>query len=188
MTFSYYYIDKQNQQQGPITADRFAEFGIRPDTLVWREGMRSWMAAISLNELQPLFRGENFNGQTTGYNSMSDGYNNGYQQPLPNYQVPPMPPRPIGHIILTAISAFLCFGTIILLPFPIIGFIKCLEAEKKYNIGLYAEAIEAAQKARKWSLIGIGVFTALFLLIIILYFVLISTMLSSSVFSSYTNL
>lgn len=130
MTFSYYYIDKQNQQQGPITADRFAEFGIRPDTLVWREGMRSWMAAISLNELQPLFRGENFNGQTTGYNSMSGGYNNGYQQPLPNYQVPPMPPRPIGHIVLTAISAFLCFGTIILLPFPIIGFIKCLEAEK----------------------------------------------------------
>lgn len=179
MVFSYYFLDEQSQQQGPITADRFAEFGVQPNTLVWREGMRSWMAAISLPELQPIFRGDNFNSQ-------SAGYNNGYQQAAPNYNVPPLPPRPISHLVWVGICALLCFGCIFLLPFVIVGILKSIESEKKYGLGLYTEATEAAQKAKKWSLIGI----VTFVVIISVFFILsiVSTISLFSLINSYTTI
>ena len=179
MVFSYYFLDEQSQPQGPITADRFAEFGILPNTLVWREGMRSWMAAISLPELQPIFRGDNFNGQSAGYDT-------GSQQAAPNYTVPPLPPRPMSHVIWVGICTLLCFGCIFLIPFVIVGIIKSIDAEKKYSIGLYAEATEAAQKARKWSLIGIIVFAVLVFALLILS--IISTISLFTLFNSYTSL
>lgn len=167
MVFSYYFLDEQSQQQGPITADRFAEFGVQPNTLVWREGMRSWMAAISLPELQPIFRGDNFNSQ-------SAGYNNGYQQAAPNYNVPPLPPRPIDHLIVTAVSTVLCFFTFILLPLPIMGIIKSIDAERKYRLGLYAEATVEAQKAKKWSISGLlGCLILLLIYLALLFIILI---------------
>lgn len=32
---NYFYLDHHNQQQGPISPERFAENGVTPNTLVW---------------------------------------------------------------------------------------------------------------------------------------------------------
>jgi uncharacterized RDD family membrane protein YckC len=44
----WYYADAHNQRQGPVPADALAALhgngGLRPETLVWREGLSAWTA------------------------------------------------------------------------------------------------------------------------------------------------
>lgn len=41
----YYFINSQGTQIGPVERDDMLRFGITRDTLVWREGAPSWIAA-----------------------------------------------------------------------------------------------------------------------------------------------
>lgn len=52
-----YYVVEAGQQAGPFTIEQLRDRGVRPDTLVWREGMAQWMPAGSVAELGALFAG-----------------------------------------------------------------------------------------------------------------------------------
>src|SRR5690349_24493184 len=49
-----YYFASGNEQRGPYSLQELASFGLRPDTLVWREGMEQWQRADSIAELVAL--------------------------------------------------------------------------------------------------------------------------------------
>ena len=51
----YYYVDGNNQQQGPIDAAQLPAFGVTTKTLVWCEGMANWQAAGEIPELASFF-------------------------------------------------------------------------------------------------------------------------------------
>ena len=46
-----YFYANGNEQRGPHSLEELASFGLRPDTLVWREGMDQWQRADTLPEL-----------------------------------------------------------------------------------------------------------------------------------------
>jgi TM2 domain-containing membrane protein YozV len=75
---NYYFADVNGTQQGPFPVDQLAAKGIRPETLVWAEGLPQWQRADSIPELQPLF-------QRTA------------PPPPPTYPYAPMAPYPIQY-------------------------------------------------------------------------------------------
>ena len=52
---SYFYLDSNNKQHGPIVVEKFAENGVTPSTLVWCNGMDNWQPADSVAELKEWF-------------------------------------------------------------------------------------------------------------------------------------
>lgn len=50
-----YYIIIDGNQAGPFTAEALKYHGLRPDSMVWRQGLDNWVQASSLPELQYLF-------------------------------------------------------------------------------------------------------------------------------------
>jgi len=53
---TYYYMDKNNQQQGPVSASELTRKGVTLDTLVWKEGLSNWQAASTISELSDIFK------------------------------------------------------------------------------------------------------------------------------------
>lgn len=49
-----YYFASGNEQRGPYSLQELASLGLRPDTLVWCEGMANWQRADSVPELVAL--------------------------------------------------------------------------------------------------------------------------------------
>src|SRR3954451_12169670 len=49
-----YYFANGMEQRGPYSKEEMAQFGLRPDTLVWREGMANWQRMDSVAELMAL--------------------------------------------------------------------------------------------------------------------------------------
>ena len=48
---SFFYLDANNQQKGPVPADKLLSVGVDANTLVWKQGMASWMKAGQVAEL-----------------------------------------------------------------------------------------------------------------------------------------
>ena len=49
---SYYFANK-NVQQGPFELNQLLEKGLRPDSLVWTDGMKDWVRADSVPDVAP---------------------------------------------------------------------------------------------------------------------------------------
>lgn len=49
-----YFFANGNEQRGPYSVEQLAALGLRPDTLVWREGLAEWVPLDSLSELTAL--------------------------------------------------------------------------------------------------------------------------------------
>lgn len=62
-----FFIIENGQQVGPLTISQLAEKRIKPETLVWREGMEDWQPAWKVNELRYILK-ENCNT----YSSFND--------------------------------------------------------------------------------------------------------------------
>ncbi|MDY6784780.1 MAG: SPFH domain-containing protein [Cyanobacteriota bacterium] len=54
-TQTQWYIARDNQKLGPFPLNQLLSNGLAPQTLVWREGMNSWLFASEVVELQSLF-------------------------------------------------------------------------------------------------------------------------------------
>ena len=52
----YYYIDGRGKKQGPFTFALLKEKRIRPSTLIWSDGMETWLPAGEISHLKALFR------------------------------------------------------------------------------------------------------------------------------------
>jgi TM2 domain-containing membrane protein YozV len=53
-----YYVAEGTTQRGPLNEQELAGMGLRPDSLVWREGMPQWLPASQVAELQQFLAGQ----------------------------------------------------------------------------------------------------------------------------------
>lgn len=51
----YYYLNAQNEQQGPAEAGELKGLGVTENTLVWTQGMPQWAPAGNVDELKQMF-------------------------------------------------------------------------------------------------------------------------------------
>jgi len=51
----YYYLDANNQQQGPFTPQELDQYGVNPQTLVWFEGATDWQPAGEVKDIYDYF-------------------------------------------------------------------------------------------------------------------------------------
>ncbi len=56
MDYSYYIL-RNNQQEGPFTAQTLLSLDLPPQTLVWREGWVRWLPLQQIEELRMVFEG-----------------------------------------------------------------------------------------------------------------------------------
>lgn len=54
---NYYYLDLNRRQQGPVPADALKSYGVTAQTLVYAQGMNSWLPACQVEELKQDFDG-----------------------------------------------------------------------------------------------------------------------------------
>ena len=54
MNRDFFYLDDNNQQNGPLGIDQLGTVNIKPDTLVWTEGLDTWTPAREVEELKSL--------------------------------------------------------------------------------------------------------------------------------------
>jgi len=76
-----YFIAIEGMQHGPFEARDLPQHGLRPDTLVWADGMPQWQRADSVPALQHLFSG----GATIPPPPPADAYQPDYFPAAPPY-------------------------------------------------------------------------------------------------------
>ena len=156
---AYFYIDSRNQQQGPISPERFAENGVTPQTLIWCVGMPDWKPAGTVPELKDFFRPSSPAGQApeppNPYGPQNEAtappppYGNAARQPY-DYNRPTMPPRPDTYLLWAILSTICCC-----LPFGIVAIVKAFQVDSFYLKGMYEQAVLASADAQKWCILSL---------------------------------
>ena len=87
-----YYYALGTQQIGPVGLDQLKAANIKPETLVWRQGLAQWVAASTLPELNVLFGGQIGQTDQTGQVPPPVSMPSPAVNPQPGYQ----PNGPMG--------------------------------------------------------------------------------------------
>lgn len=110
----YYYIDQDNQQQGPFTVEQLSEQQINVNTLVWSEGMESWIPAGQVQELSALFTGQPV---PPPFQPAPPSFGNAQNSPMPPYPTGGAPKKSnvwlIALLVGVGVFAFIGIGIII---------------------------------------------------------------------------
>ena len=189
----YYYVDGNNQQQGPIDAAQLPAFGVTTKTLVWCEGMANWQAAGEIPELASFFAAKQpeipaqpqmqpgtpaqpqmqpqaqpqVQPQTMNINNFQQT-----QQPMntqPPFQQPnnqQMPPQPDNYLVWAILVTVLCC-----LPLGVASIMYSVKVGSLYAQGDYNGAVDASQKAKKFAMIG-GIGGLIFIVIYVIFMVI----------------
>lgn len=191
----YYYVDGNNQQQGPIDAAQLPAFGVTTKTLVWCEGMANWQAAGEIPELASFFAAKQpeipaqpqMQPGTPAQPQMQPGtpaqpqvqpqtmnINNFQQTQQPMNTQPPfqqpnnqqMPPQPDNYLVWAILVTVLCC-----LPLGVASIIYSVKVGSLYAQGDYNGAVDASQKAKKFAMIG-GIGGLVFIIIYVIFMVI----------------
>lgn len=185
----YYYVDGNNQQQGPIDTAQLPSFGVTAKTLVWCEGMANWQVAGEIPELASLFAAKQ--PEIPAQPQMQPGtpaqpqmqqqvqpqpmnINNFQQTQQPMNTQPPfqqpnnqqMPPQPDNYLVWAILVTVLCC-----LPFGVASIIYSVKVGSLYAQGDYNGAVDASQKAKKFAMIG-GIGGLVFIIIYVIFMVI----------------
>lgn len=185
----YYYVDGNNQQQGPIDAAQLPSFGVTAKTLVWCEGMANWQVAGEIPELASFFAAKQ--PEIPAQPQMQPGtpaqpqmqqqvqpqpmnINNFQQTQQPMNTQPPfqqpnnqqMPPQPDNYLVWAILVTVLCC-----LPFGVASIIYSVKVGSLYAQGDYNGAVDASQKAKKFAMIG-GIGGLVFIIIYVIFMVI----------------
>lgn len=185
----YYYVDGNNQQQGPIDAAQLPSFGVTAKTLVWCEGMANWQVAGEIPELASLFAAKQpeipvqpqMQPGTPAQPQMQQqvqpqpmNINNFQQTQQPMNTQPPfqqpnnqqMPPQPDNYLVWAILVTVLCC-----LPFGVASIIYSVKVGSLYAQGDYNGAVDASQKAKKFAMIG-GIGGLVFIIIYVIFMII----------------
>lgn len=185
----YYYVDGNNQQQGPIDAAQLPSFGVTTKTLVWCEGMANWQAAGEIPELASFFAAkqpeipvqpqmqpgtptqpqmqQQVQPQPMNINNFQQA-----QQPMntqPPFQQPnnqQMPPQPDNYLVWAILVTVLCC-----LPLGVASIIYSTKVSSLYAQGDYNGAVDASQKAKKFAMIG-GIGGLVFIIVYVIFMII----------------
>lgn len=137
-----YYYAVNGQQMGPVEENQLAALGIRPETLVWHEGMPNWQPAGQLPELSELFSNVQPPTQPPVYQQPYYATTQGYQQTRAN-----LGPKPQNYLVWAILVTILCC-----LPFGIVSIVYASKVDGLYNSGDYIGAQNASNSAKKWAI------------------------------------
>ncbi len=177
---SYFYLDKNNEQQGPIAPSQFAIYGIKADTLVWCNGMDDWAQADSIAELIPYLSAPT-NAETTpppyggasSYTSQHPGTQPGINVNV--NQATQYVPYPNTNLVWAILSTLCCC-----LPTGIVAIIYSCQVSRKYARGDYQGAMQASANAMKWAIAGMIISIVISLLYGLFVIVMMGAGLSSA--------
>mgnify|MGYP000036053034 FL=1 len=131
----YYYVNAQRQTVGPFTISQLAAEGIRPETLVWCEGMPEWLPAGNVTALQNIFY--------STVPPMPGNRNVAANQPVGSPQLE----RPQTYLWLGILTTILCC-----LPFGIVSIVYASKVDSYWLAGNYEAARDSSIKARNWGI------------------------------------
>lgn len=144
----YYYINSQKQQAGPVEIPELMAAGLRPDTMVWCEGMANWTRADNVPELAKELVAAPAAPTIPGVQppATDNNDNTGYTTEDSSEMKPAKPANMLWLCILT--TACCC------MPLGIVSIIYATKVDSAYNVGNYQEAEDNAKKARLFAIIG----------------------------------
>jgi len=129
----YYYLDKNEQQQGPVEASELPKYGVTQNTKVWKQGMSDWQTAGSVSDLYGVFQ------------SKDRSYPQPHPQPQPSVQ------KPDNLLVWSILATVLCC-----IPSGIVAIIQSNKVNTLWDARDYAGAQEAARNAKTWCLVSLG--------------------------------
>lgn len=144
-----YWIAKDKERKGPLKAEELISAKITPDTLVWRDGLPTWVKAEELEELAWLFSDElppEVPVQPVAPRVVFRPTQSSFG-PVPSADRPTQPPTYIGW----SIAALVLCCTI---P-AIIALIMGSRVSSRYLSGDYDGAKRASESAELWLIVAI---------------------------------
>lgn len=166
---AYYYMIIDGRQAGPFVLGELKYHNIRPDSMVWRQGLENWVQASSLPELSGILYGSPDTYGSPKPDMLQPGcepVNPAPAAPQESGPVYPSPLRgayyedgPIEHtnwlpwaIVCTVLGAVTSCITLIL---GIIGIVQSNKANAFYNSGNRGEGDRANSTAKTVVIIGL---------------------------------
>ena len=145
----YYYLDRNNQQQGPVEANELPKNGVTKNTKVWKQGMNEWQTAGSIPEIAGIFP------PTTT------------PPPFAGSHTPPPQPqstiqqtqKPDNLLVWSILATVLCC-----IPSGVVAIIQSNRVNTCWNAGDYAGAQEAAKNAKTWCFVSLGLGVVAFII------------------------
>lgn len=149
----YFYLDPQNNRQGPVSADLLISHGVTDQTLVWKQGMTDWIPAGQVQELAPLF---------AAFTQATPPPHAPYSQQQNCAR--PQGPAPDNYLIWAILSTICCC-----LPFGIVSIVYSAQVNSQFYSGRVQEAQDSARKAKNWAIASAVTGAACSLIYIIIY-------------------
>jgi hypothetical protein len=144
----FYYLDANNQQQGPVEAAELTRLGVTANTLVWTQGMEAWLQARSVPELAWIFPPAMPAGAPPPPPATGAA--------PPSYQAAPTSSsyyqsKPDNFLVWSILATVLCC-----VPSGIVAIIYSSRVNSLWDIKDYAGAANAAKNAKTWCFISLG--------------------------------
>ena len=162
----YFYIDAEGKQKGTFSPNELRHENVKPETLVWTQGMEQWKRTDEVAELSFLFAGSSVTPETEQTGQLQQAQQDRPVTPYGSQTLQPMPKTWLVESILVTILPFiLCSSFLSLLG--IIGIVYAAQVESFFNRGDYAASAEASRSAAKWTKIGLWIAVGWILLIVV---------------------
>lgn len=146
----YYFLTPQNEQKGPVNGSQLAAYGVNANTMVWTEGMAQWAPAGSIAELASVIAPAAAPVPPPASAPQPQPQSVVYVQTNSAGTSQPSMPKPDNHMLMAVLTTVFCC-----LPLGVVGIVYASKVDGLYYAGDYAGATNAANSARRWSLIGI---------------------------------
>lgn len=151
-----YYVAVNGESTGPFTLEQLKQRGLTPNTLIWYEGLPSWVAASTVPEVSNYLFGARpvhnpgsgnvtvVNNQVASGVESADG-------------CPPV------HLALAIISA-------VVFPLGIAAVVKAALVRPRWNAGRYEDAEYLSKSSKKFAILSL-IFGAVFWVLYFIYIV-----------------
>jgi len=147
---TYFYLDQNGQQQGPVAANELPNYGVTRNIYVWKQGMSNWQMAGSIPELSDIFPP-----------SITPVVPPSYQS-----QFTPQPQKPDSLMVWSVLVTLLCF-----LPTGIVAIIYSNKVDNLWALKDYEGAEQAANSAKTWCLVSLGLAVLLYVGAVVTFYV-----------------
>ena len=152
----WYYI-VNNQKLGPIDDNALRQLiatgAVHSGTFVWKDGMADWVPVGSVPELAALVSSGRQSFSATP--PMGGGYGAPSAANVPDY------------MIWSILELLFCC-----VPFGIVGLVYAINANSAKQAGNMAQAMDNANKSKKFLLWGLGLWCVLVLIYIVMFVII----------------
>ncbi len=155
---NYFYIDLDGVQHGPLPLNQLVEKQcLRPETMVWNSTLVDWQRADSVDGLNEALAATNSanmgntppphpNNNDSKTSQQGSYYYQNYQNQIP--------PKPENWLVWNILATVLCCGFI---P-GIVGIIYSSKVDNYWAMGLYSDAMRAANTAKIMFFVSLGLY------------------------------